>query len=166
MMKKLILAILLIAPLAIFGQKKGGQNQPVRPLPPNPKNAVANPEVIFMELILIEVQGNFSIRPDVGRDNMANVEDKELVAQIAEMRQRVFTNVPDAMTYLQGMGFNYVDNYKLTRNDKEETHLMFEKKLIRKAPKMPTGKPEGRGGDRDGRMQGDESQGKQQEERK
>lgn len=141
-MKKLILFALAAMPLFAFSQDKG--NAAVAPPKPNEsKFAIANPEVIFVELIVgTNSAGAQTIRADFGREIVAAISDKDLAKQLSEMRTMAFPSVPDAMNYLAAQGYKFQQNYVTwDKEGKGETHIVFEKRMARKQPQDGTVKP-------------------------
>lgn len=96
------------------------------------KGTVTSPESLFAELIIGENQmGGVVIRIDFGRDALAGVEDKELIMKLKEARELQFVAVPDALTYMNSIGFKFVTSY--TAGTKvQETHMVLEKRMARK----------------------------------
>jgi hypothetical protein len=87
----------------------------------------------FCEMILADNGiGGTVIKLDFGQESMKNVEDKELVVAISEAREQKLTNVPDAMAYLSKIGFKFVTSYTTGVPGKGETHMVFEKKSMKR----------------------------------
>ena len=145
-MKKLIIAAFLAIPVMASAQDKGAAVAPAAKAPEN-KFAIANPEVMFLELIVAtNPAGVQTIRADFGREILAGLSDKELIKQLSEMRSMVFPSVPDAMNYLSTQGFKFQHSY--VSYDKESkpdaTHMVFEKRMPRRQPDgAPRPRPEG-----------------------
>ena len=144
-MKKIILLALFVAPLFAAAQTKNTTVSPDKSTAPPPvgnytakepvgrsKYAVFNPETFFIELIMMDMTNGVNIRVDYGRELLTGITDKELVAQLTDLRTAGFNNVPDAMNYLTNIGFRYLDNYTLNVNNKSEMHLIFERHLTKK----------------------------------
>jgi hypothetical protein len=141
-MKKIVILALMVAPFMGFSQAK-----PV-PTEADKKKSeqfkVSNPEFFYLEVVLTETSVGNSIRIDFGREQMTSLEDKELMAQLTEMRSTQFTNVPDLTAYLSSIGFKYNASYQTMNGGKNETHLMFEKRMGRKPGSMQ-GNADGKG---------------------
>jgi hypothetical protein len=136
MMKKMMIVAMMALPFAASAQDKGAAIAPAAKAPDN-KFAIANPEVIFVELILgTNPAGAQTIRADFGREILAGLSDKELIKQLSEMRSMPFPTVPDAMNYLSSMGYKFQQNYVAYDKDgkPESTHMVFEKRMARRAP--------------------------------
>lgn len=150
MMKKLIIAALFAMPVLASAQDKGASVAPAAKAPEN-KFAIANPEVMFLELIVAtNPAGAQTIRADFGREILAGLTDKELIKQLSDMRSMVFPSVPDAMNYLSSQGFKFQHSY--VTYDKESkpdaTHMVFEKRMPRRQPDgAPRPRPEAAKGD-------------------
>ncbi len=109
--------------------------------PAGSKSTVTNPESIFAELIVSENQmGGIVIRIDFGRDALAGIEDKELMMKIKDAREIQFVAVPDALTYMNSMGFKFVTSYATTSKT-TETHMVLEKRMARKGDNGKGGQP-------------------------
>jgi TfoX/Sxy family transcriptional regulator of competence genes len=141
-MKKIILMALIAAPIWAGAQttkpaEKVTGKQEVKDLTPpsstaGSKSTVTSPESIFAELIVSENQmGGIVIRVDFGRDVLAGIEDKELMMKIKEAREIQFVAVPDALTYMNSLGFKFVTSYAITSKT-TETHMVLEKRMARK----------------------------------
>ena len=105
--------------------------------PQENKFAIANPEIMYMELIIgTNPAGVQTIRADYGREILASITDKEMIKQLSEMRSVVFPSVPDAMNYLTSIGFKYQSSYVTydKEHHHEATHLIFEKRMARRMP--------------------------------
>jgi len=136
MMKKMMIVAMMALPFAASAQDKNAAIASPSKAAEN-KFAIANPEVIFIELILgTNPAGAQTIRADFGREILAGLSDKELIKQLSEMRSMVFPTVPDAMNYLSSQGYKFQQNY--VTYDKEAkpdaTHMVFEKRMARRAP--------------------------------
>jgi hypothetical protein len=131
-MKKLMILALAAMPFLASAQDKPATTAAAKPQ--ESKFAVANPETIFLELVIENnAMGGSLIRVDFGRDLLASIQDKELAKQLSELRTANFTNVPDAMNYLASIGFKYSSTYPtFDKDNKTQTHLVFEKRLPRK----------------------------------
>ena len=144
MMKKFVLFALMAMPVLAIGQDKTAAVTPAAK-PQENKFAIANPEIIYLELIIgTNPAGVQTIRADYGREILASITDKEMIKQLSEMRSVVFPSVPDAMNYLTSIGFKYQSNYMTY--DKEHhhdaTHMIFEKRMARRMPEAKP-RPEG-----------------------
>lgn len=133
-MKKLILAALICAPL--FFQ---AQTRPASPMTAAKEPAKEpgeglryNVETLFCELIVAETQNKMTIRVDIGKDLMANLTDKESIAQIEQLRSIQFTSVADALNFMGNGGWKMGNSYLLNRATTTETHIVMEKRLARK----------------------------------
>jgi hypothetical protein len=146
MMKKLFIAALLAMPVLVSAQDKGAAVAPASKTPEN-KFAIANPEVLFVELILsTNPAGVQTIRADFGREILAGLSDKEMIKQLSDMRSTVFPSVPDAMNYLASQGYKFQQNYVTydKENKPEATHMVFEKRMPRRQPEgAPRPRPDG-----------------------
>lgn len=90
-------------------------------------------ESYFCELILADNGiGGTVIKLDFGQESTKGIEDKELIVAMSEARDQKFTNVPDAMAYLSKIGFKFVTSYVTGVPGKGETHMVFEKKSIKR----------------------------------
>ena len=142
-MKKLIVMALAALPMCAMAQDKGktSDNAPVKPEVQRPVTT-NNPESIFIELIVAQTNVGNKIKMDYGRELLSNVNDKELVQTLSDMRNTDFQTMPDAMNYLAVQGFKFVTNYTLKDKDgKDELHIVFEKRMMKKPG---SGRPEGR----------------------
>jgi hypothetical protein len=141
-MKKIVILALMVAPFVGFSQAK--------PVPTDLEKKkseqfrVVNPEFAFLEVVIAETSVGSAIRVDFGREQIMGIEDKELVAQLTEMRSTQFTSIPDLTAYLSSIGFKYSASYQMVVQGKNETHLMFEKRLGRKPGNMQ-GNADGKG---------------------
>lgn len=144
-MKKFLLVAMMAAPVFGFAQSKPqtqeGEKQKAGQF------SVANPEAVHLEVIIAETSVGSSIRVDYGREQLANIQDKDLTAQLTELRSTQISSVPDITAYLSSIGFKYISSYQIVVGGKNETHLMFEKRLGRRAPNS-TGGPDAKGGAR------------------
>lgn len=144
-MKKFLLLAMLAAPVIGFAQSKPqaqeGEKQKAGQF------SVANPEAVHLEVIIAETSVGSSIRVDYGREQMNSIQDKDLVAQLTELRSTQLNSMPDLTAYLSSIGFKYVSSYQIMVGGKNETHLMFEKRLGRRAPNATSG-PDAKGGAR------------------
>lgn len=144
MMKKFVIVALMALPSLAFAQDKAGAVAPASK-PQDNKFAIANPEIIFLELIVgTNPAGVQTIRADFGREILASLSDKELIKQLSEMRSMVFPTVPDAMNYLSSLGYKFQQNYVTydKENKPEATHMVFEKRMPRRQPEAKP-RPEG-----------------------
>ena len=135
---------LVAMPVLAFAQDKPVAVAPAAKAQEN-KFAIANPEIIFLELIIsTNPAGAQTIRADYGREILAGLTDKELVKQLSEMRSIVFPTVPDAMNYLSSLGYKHQQNYVTydKENRPEATHMVFEKRMPRRQPEAKP-RPEG-----------------------
>jgi len=150
-MKRIILMALIAAPIWAGAQttkpaeKVVGKQETKDLNPPGStaasKSTVTSPESIFAELIVSENQmGGIVIRVDFGRDVLAGIEDKELMVKIKEAREVQFVAVPDALTYMNSMGFKFVTSYTTTSKT-TETHMVLEKRMARKGDNGKGGQP-------------------------
>ncbi|MFN5294869.1 MAG: hypothetical protein ACK5BL_05020 [Flavobacteriales bacterium] len=136
MMKKFVMIALMAMPVLAFAQDKTTAVAPAAKAPEN-KFAIANPEIIFLELIIsTNPAGAQTIRADFGREILASLSDKELIKQLSEMRSLVFPTVPDAMNYLSSLGYKFQQNYVTydKENKPDATHMVFEKRMPRRQP--------------------------------
>jgi len=143
-MKKFVIVALMALPTLAFAQDKTGTVAPAAK-PQENKFAIANPEIIFLELIIgTNPAGVQTIRADFGREIIASLSDKELIKQLSEMRSMVFPTVPDAMNYLSSLGYKFQQNYVTydKENKPEATHMVFEKRMPRRQPEAKP-RPEG-----------------------
>jgi hypothetical protein len=144
MMKKFVMIALMAMPVLAFAQDKTTGVTPAAKAPEN-KFAIANPEIIFLELIIsTNPAGAQTIRADFGREILASLSDKELIKQLSEMRSLVFPTVPDAMNYLSSLGYKFQQNYVTydKENKPDATHMVFEKRMPRRQPDAKP-RPEG-----------------------
>jgi hypothetical protein len=144
MMKKFVIIALMALPTLAFAQDKTGTVAPAAK-PQENKFAIANPEIIFLELIIgTNPAGVQTIRADFGREILASLSDKELIKQLSEMRSLVFPTVPDAINYLSSLGYKFQQNYVTydKENKPEATHMVFEKRMPRRQPEAKP-RPEG-----------------------
>ena len=138
-MKKILMIALLCAPFLSFSQTK----TPDPAKTPTKEGAGAGPgktanvpkeytpEVIYGELITFENNGRMSIRMDFGRDVQTNINDKELLAMLENVRETSFTSIPDAINYLASLGFRLINSYNFVNAGRSETHFLFEKRLVK-----------------------------------
>jgi len=143
-MKKFVMIALMAMPVLAFSQDKTVAVAPAAKAQEN-KFAIANPEIIFLELIIgTNPAGVQTIRADFGREILASLSDKELIKQLSEMRSLVFPTVPDAMNYLSSLGYKFQQNYVTydKENKPEATHMVFEKRMARRSPEAKP-RPEG-----------------------
>jgi hypothetical protein len=97
-------------------------------------------ESAFCELILSDNGlGGTVLKVDFGQESMKASEDKELIVAMSEARDKKFTNVPDAMAYLSKIGFKFVTSYVTGVQGKGETHMVFEKKSIKRGGRPTEG---------------------------
>jgi len=144
MMKKFVMIALMAMPVLAIAQDKTAAVTPAAK-PQENKFAIANPEIIYMELIIgVNPAGVQTIRADYGREILATITDKEMIKQLSEMRSLVFPSVPDAMNYLTSIGFKYQSNYVTydKEHHAEATHMIFEKRMARRMPEAKP-RPEG-----------------------
>jgi hypothetical protein len=144
MMKKFVMIALMAMPVLAFAQDKTTGVTPAAKAQEN-KFAIANPEIIFLELIIsTNPAGVQTIRADFGREILASLSDKELIKQLSEMRSLVFPTVPDAMNYLSSLGYKFQQNYVTydKENKPDATHMVFEKRMPRRQPEAKP-RPEG-----------------------
>ncbi|MCC6599216.1 MAG: hypothetical protein IT223_00915 [Crocinitomicaceae bacterium] len=142
-MKKIIGILLFSTPFFFYSQTKGttatapapaaGTRETAKAPAGQSKFGVFNPETIYIELIVGETTMGTSIRVDYGRELLNGLNDKELINQISDLRSASFSSVPDAMNYLTSIGFRYLSSYNVTVNTKSEAHLLFDRRLSRKA---------------------------------
>lgn len=140
MMKKFVLIAMMALPVCAIAQDKTAPLTTAAK-PQENKFAIANPEIIYLELIIgVNPAGVQTIKADYGREILASLTDKELIKQLSEMRSVVFPSVPDAMNYLSSLGYKYQQNYVTydKENKPDATHMVFEKRMPRR---MPEGKP-------------------------
>jgi len=132
-MKKIIILALAALPLFSIAQDKATASAPSKPMVDN-KFAIANPEVIFVELIVgTNSAGAQTIKADFGREILSSLSDKELAKQLTEMRTMTFPSMPDAMNYLASQGYKFQQNYQTADKDgKVDTHFVYEKRMARK----------------------------------
>jgi len=143
-MKKFVMIALMALPVLAFAQDKTAAVTPAAK-PQDNKFAIANPEILFLELIIgTNPAGVQTIRADYGREILASLSDKELIKQLSEMRSMVFPTVPDAMNYLSSVGYKFQQNYVTydKENKPEATHMVFEKRMPRRSPEAKP-RPEG-----------------------
>ena len=143
-MKKFVMIALMAMPVLALSQDKTVAVAPAAKAQEN-KFAIANPEIIFLELIIgTNPAGVQTIRADFGREILASLSDKELIKQLSEMRSLVFPTVPDAMNYLSSLGYKFQQNYVTydKENKPEATHMVFEKRMARRSPEAKP-RPEG-----------------------
>jgi hypothetical protein len=134
-----IIAMLALPAIAIAQDKKVAATPPAKQQ--ESKFAIANPEIIFLELIIaVNPAGVQTIRADFGREILVGLTDKELIKQLTEMRSMVFPTVPDAMNYLSSLGYKFQQNYVTydKENKPDATHMVFEKRMPRR---QADGKP-------------------------
>ena len=140
MMKNFVIIAMLAMPvIAIAQDKKVAATPPAKQQ--ESKFAIANPEIIFLELIIgVNPAGVQTIRADFGREILVGLTDKELIKQLTEMRSMVFPTVPDAMNYLSSLGYKFQQNYVTydKENKPDATHMVFEKRMPRR---QADGKP-------------------------
>ena len=140
MMKNFVIIAMLAMPvIAIAQDKKVAATPPAKQQ--ESKFAIANPEIIFLELIIgVNPAGVQTIRADFGREILVGLTDKELIKQLTEMRSMVFPTVPDAMNYLSSLGYKFQQNYVTydKENKPDATHIVFEKRMPRR---QADGKP-------------------------
>jgi hypothetical protein len=139
-MKKLLMLALFAAPLFSFAQEKTTTTKKeelsatatTKPDGADNKLTVANPEQIFVELIVMDYKMTNTLRVEFGRDVAQNIQDKEVMEQLMALRKAPFSSVADAMTYFASIGYKYVMDYETSGEPGHETHIVFEKKLNRK----------------------------------
>ena len=136
-MKKVLILALFAMPLCAFAQGKTPAAETKKES--KQMEAVKEPQVIYMELQITEsTAGGTSMRFDVGKEQMSGISDKEFVAKLAEMRSMAVSNVPDAMTYLAANGFRFMSSYSVNLKDRSETHLVFEREMVRRKERPET----------------------------
>jgi hypothetical protein len=97
-------------------------------------------ESTFCDMILADNGiGGIVIKLDFGQEALQDNDDKELAVAIGEARNQKFTNVPDAMSYLSKLGFKYIASYNAGVAGKGETHLLFEKKALKRGGRPSEG---------------------------
>lgn len=149
MMKKMLIVALMAVPMLASAQDKGSAvTAPVK----NPENkfAIANPDVLFLELIIsTNMTGAQTIRVDFGREILTGLTDKEMIQQLSELRSTVFPSVPDAMNYLASVGYKFQQTYITYDKDSkpDATHMIFEKRMPRRQPDGARPRPEAGKGD-------------------
>jgi hypothetical protein len=144
-MKKLVVLAMAALPMFAMAQEKEKTNAtpPAKPEIQRP-NSANGPESIFIELIITQTSVGNKIKADFGRELMSSLNDKELVQTLSDLRNADYATMPDAMNALAMQGFKFVTNYSVKDKDnKEEVHMVFEKRLMRK-PNAGSGKPEGK----------------------
>lgn len=140
-MKKILVLAIAALPLFAFAQdkKETVQGSEVKP---SEKPVLSNPENIFIELVVTQGPVGSVIKADVGRESIASLSDKELVKQLGELRTTSFSNMPDALNFLAGIGFKFQNSYIIYDKDgKPETHLVFEKRINKKPAGDGAAKP-------------------------
>jgi|GEM_PF-3089026 len=136
-MKKVLIMAIFAMPLMVFAQGKTAAAETKKES--KQMEAVKDPQVIYMELQITEsTAGGANIRFDVGKEQISGISDKELLVKLAEMRSMVVSNVPDAMTYLAANGFLFMSSYSLNFKDRSETHLVFERDMVRRKERPVT----------------------------
>lgn len=158
-MKKIILMAMIAAPIWAGAQTKASDKSESKgtktetkevPAPsdkgkeaPASKAAVTSPESIFAEIIVTQnAAGGTVIRLDFGRETAAGVDDKELIEKMRVARELTFQTIPDAMTYMNNIGFKLLSSYNMSANGKDEVHLILEKRMARKGGQKGEGGPE------------------------
>lgn len=97
-------------------------------------------DAIFSEIILAENPlGGAIIRLEFGKEGMGTIEDKELLATIGEARKMQFSNIPDALFYMNNLGYKFVTSYTLTNGKTPETHMVLEKRMGKREGQRPNG---------------------------
>ncbi|MBL7941299.1 MAG: hypothetical protein JNM00_00945 [Flavobacteriales bacterium] len=130
-MKKLLLTALICAPVIFQAQTKPAVT-PAAKDPAQKESPRYNVETMYSELIIAENQNKISLRLDFGQDLMTNLTDKESIAQIEQMRTMQFTSVADVLNYAASAGWKMTNSYSLNRATGSETHIVLEKRLMRK----------------------------------
>lgn len=145
MIKKFVMMCLIAAPFAAFSQAKlspasDKQESPKKTEMGAPSSDKA-PEALYGEIIITtNNMGGTVIRLEFGKEAMTQLEDKELITAIGEARKRQFTNVPDALTFMNTLGYKYLSSYTFGEGAKGETHLVLENRLNAKKGERP-GRP-------------------------
>jgi hypothetical protein len=145
-MKKMILLLGLLVPAAVWAQTKTPGQEPKKSLPlPIARDAGK----LYMQLVLAETtSGSTSIRMDFGRDQLRAISDKDFLTLVEESSSYVVNSVPDAMNYLNSIGFQYVDSYPVSFRDRSETRLISKRKSNARYPRAARKCPR-RGGAQD-----------------
>lgn len=144
-MKKLVVLAMAALPMFAMAQEKEKTNTTPTPRPEIQRpNSANGPESIFIELIISQTNLGNKIKTDFGRELMTNINDKEVVQALSEMRNAEYATMPDAMNALGTQGFKFVTNYTVKdKEGKDEVHMVFEKRMMKK-PNAGSGNPEGR----------------------
>lgn len=139
-MKKVLFILLAIAPFAMTAQTKIAPANDQASKEIQMRNAQREAagkgnidgESMFCELILSDNGvGGLAIRFDFGQESIKGSDDKEFIDALGKAREQKFSNVPDAMVYLNKMGFRFLTSYVNTVG-KSETHMVFEKKIVKR----------------------------------
>lgn len=158
-MKKIILMAMIAAPIWAGAQTKASDKSESKgtktetkevPAPsdkgkeaPASKATVTSPESIFAEIIVTQnAAGGTVIRLDFGRETTTGIDDKELIEKMRVARELTFQTIPDAMTYMNNIGFKLLSSYNMSVNGKDEVHLILEKRMARKGGQKGEGGPE------------------------
>lgn len=143
-MKKLLILAIAAIPFFASAQERATTGTTATPAKTSDnKFALANPEVIYLELIAsTNSAGALVIKADFGREIISALEDKELTKQLTELRTMNFPSMPDAMNYLASLGYKLQQSYSMhDKEGKSDTHFVYEKRLPRRAGNEGTTKP-------------------------
>lgn len=137
-MKKLMMILLLAAPVALLAQgtKPATPAQPGKPGEPGKEGARFVPESVFADIIVVTTNSNgnvnTNIRVDFGKEIYDLLTDKDLLQQITAIRSMNFSSVPDAVNYLNSVGFRFVTNYTTNGSLGTDTHILMEKRIVKR----------------------------------
>lgn len=136
-MKKFVMLAMILAPVLGVAQDKKVTTPPVSAKEATKEDKgsklnLQNPETLFIEIIISETNTGIIMRADIGRETAGELQDKELVEALSNLRSTQFYSIPDAMVHLNSLGFHFMDSYLVHRGEKVETHLIFERKLVNK----------------------------------
>jgi hypothetical protein len=123
-MKKILLFIMLLAPVMTFAQKdaQGGLNK---------GNSSESSSEIYLTMSLTEYQGQINVKLDFGKVVTQIVADKMLLLDIEELRKMRFDNVIEAMNTLASYGWELEETYDIETRTGALTFLVFSKEVKR-----------------------------------
>ena len=137
-MKKVLLMLMLATPFFAMSQDKAAPL--TAPATQDKAASASTVDAIFGEIILAENPlGGTVIRLEFGKEGMGSIEDKELLATIGEARKMQFSNIPDALFYMNNLGYKFVTSYSISNNKTPETHMVLEKRMGKREGQRPNG---------------------------
>lgn len=123
-MKKILLFIMLLAPVMTFAQKdpQGGLSK---------GNSSESSSEVYLTMSLTEFQGQINVKLDFGKVITQIVADKSLLLDIDQLKKMRFDNVIEAMNTLASFGWELEETYAVETRTGALTYLIFSKEVKR-----------------------------------